>query len=88
LTGSYNDLITEEGLVDAARTGAPCRITADQRCKIEALACQKPEEHDRPITNWTTREIAAEIIQQGDRRVDFTSPCGAAFKKKSINNHT
>lgn len=59
------DLSAEERLSDAPRPGAPCRITADQRCQIEALACQPPEEHQRPITHWSSREIAEEIIQQG-----------------------
>lgn len=64
-TITYDDLSAEERLEDIARSGAPSRITPEQRCKIEALACQKPEEHQRPITNWTAREIAAEIIRQG-----------------------
>ena len=55
------DLSIEERLQDAPRSGAPARITADQRCQIEALACEKPEKSGRPITNWTAREIADEI---------------------------
>lgn len=62
---SLEELSAEERLEDAPRPGAPCRITADQRCKIEKLACQKPEEHERAITHWTAREIADEIIRQG-----------------------
>jgi putative transposase len=70
------ELSAEERLEDAPRPGAPCRITADQRCKIEALACQEPEEHGRPITHWTAREIADEIIQQGI--IEHISPRHAA----------
>ena len=55
------DLSIEDRLQDAPRPGAPARITADQRCQIEALACEKPEKAGRPITNWTAREIADEI---------------------------
>ena len=36
---SLNDLSIEERLQDAPRPGAPARITADQRCQIEALFC-------------------------------------------------
>ncbi|HLA88541.1 MAG TPA: helix-turn-helix domain-containing protein [Anaerolineales bacterium] len=58
---SLDDLSLEERLQDAPRPGAPTRITADQRCRIEALACEKPEGSDRPITHWTAREIADEL---------------------------
>jgi transposase len=47
------DLSVEERLEDFPRPGAPSRITADQRCKIEALACEQPEHSDRPISHWT-----------------------------------
>lgn len=58
---SLKDLSIEERLQDAPRPGAPAQITADQRCRIEALACEKPEKHGRPITSWTAREIADEL---------------------------
>ena len=73
---SLDDLSIEERLQDLARPGAPRRITADQRCRIEALACEKPEESGRPITHWTAREIADEII--GRNIVDQISPRHAA----------
>jgi len=56
------ELSVEERLQDVPRPGAPSRITADQRCQIEALACEKPEKSGRPITHWSAREIADEII--------------------------
>ena len=61
---SLDDLSIEERLQDAPRPGAPAKITADQRCKIEALACEKPEKSERPITQWSAREIADEIIKR------------------------
>ena len=59
------DLSVEERLEDLPRPGAPARITADQRCRIEQLACEQPEASGRPITHWTNREIADEIMNQG-----------------------
>lgn len=59
------ELSVQERLEDDARSGKPARITTDQRCQIEKLACEKPEETGRPITHWTNREIADEIIKQG-----------------------
>jgi putative transposase len=73
---SLNDLSVEERLQDLPRPGAPPRITADQVCQITALACEKPEEAGRPISHWTAREIADEIIQR--KIVDHISPRHAA----------
>lgn len=58
------DLSAEERLQDMPRSGSPPRITADQRCKIEALACEVPENSGRPISQWTAREIADEVIKR------------------------
>jgi putative transposase len=63
-TISYDDLSIEDRLQDGPRPGAPSRITADQRCKIEAMACEKPEKLGRPISQWTAREIADEMMER------------------------
>ena len=59
------DLDIEERLEDLPRPGAPARITPDQVCQIQQVACEKPEESGRPITHWTNREIADEMIKRG-----------------------
>lgn len=59
-----DELSVEDRLQDVPRPGAPSRITADQRCQIEALACEKPEKSGRPITHWSAREIADEIVSR------------------------
>lgn len=61
---SLADLSAEDRLEDMPRPGSPPKITADQRCKIEALACETPEKSDRPISQWTAREIADEVIER------------------------
>ncbi len=60
-----SELSVAERLEDLPRPGAPARITAVQRCQIEALPCEKPEGSDRPISHWTGREIADEIMKRG-----------------------
>ena len=62
---SLEDLSVEERLEDLPRPGAPARLTADQLCQIEQMACEKPEEGGRPISHWTGREIADEIVKRG-----------------------
>ncbi len=59
------ELSVEERLADAPRPGAPARITADQMCRIVALACEAPAESGRPISQWTGREVAAEVMKRG-----------------------
>ena len=73
---SLDDLSLEERLQDAPRPGAPAQITAEQRCRIEALACEKPEALDRPITHWSAREIAEEVMKR--KIVESISPRHAA----------
>jgi putative transposase len=60
-----SEMDAEERLQDLPRPGAPARITADQRCQIEVLACEQPEKSGRPISHWTGREIADELIKRG-----------------------
>ncbi len=73
---SLEDLSVQERLSDAPRPGAPARITPQQVCKVLELACEAPERSGRPISQWTAREIADEIIKRGI--VDTISPRHAA----------
>jgi putative transposase len=73
---SLGDLSIEDRLQDAPRPGAPAKITADQRCRIEALACERPENAERPITQWSAREIADELMKR--QIVEEISPRHAA----------
>jgi len=59
------DRSVEERLTDAPRSGCPARITPEQVCRIVALACEAPCIAGRPISQWTGREIAAEIVSRG-----------------------
>jgi transposase len=61
----WDDLNAEERLDDLPRPGAPARFSADQLCQIEQLACEAPEKAGRPISQWTGREIAAELMARG-----------------------
>lgn len=62
---ALEDLSIEERLEDLPRPGAPARITPDQICQIQQMACEKPEESGRPITHWTNREVADEVMKRG-----------------------
>jgi len=59
------ELSVEERLHDLPRAGKPSALTADQLCQITALACEKPEQSERPISHWSGREMADEIMKRG-----------------------
>lgn len=84
---SLEDVSVAERLADAPRPGHPARITAEQVCHIVALACEAPSGTGRPISQWTSREIAEEIRARGI--VEQISPRHAArLLKKTICNRT
>jgi putative transposase len=76
------ELSVKERLEDLPRPGAPARITADQRCQIEALACEKPEEAERPISHWTGREIADELMKRGIVKQISARHAGRLLKRR------
>ena len=81
------EVSVEARLDDLPRPGAPSRLTADQVCQIEQLACQEPVQAGRPISQWTGREIADELMKRGI--VDTISARHAArLLKKGVSNRT
>jgi putative transposase len=80
------DLHVAERLADAPRSGTPARIRPEQVCQIVALACEAPAGSERPISQWTGREIAEEAIKRGI--VDRISPTHAARLLKSRRSQT
>ena len=74
-----------ERLQDAPRPGTPPKFTAQQRCQIAALACEAPLKAERPISQWTGREIAEELVKRGI--VEKISPRHASYllKKGACN---
>jgi len=84
---AWDDLSAEERLDDLPRPGAPPRLTANQLCRIEQMACEAPEQAGRPISQWTGREIADELVKRGI--VDRISARHAArLLKKGASSRT
>ena len=75
----------EARLEDKPRSGRPATITAEQWCKIMALACEKPELHGVPITHWSHSTLTAEIIKQGIVERISTTHVGNFLKKSNCN---
>jgi putative transposase len=54
-----------ERLEDAERSGAPATFTMEQVLRLFALACQPPSNYQRPMSHWSARELADELVKQG-----------------------
>jgi putative transposase len=52
-------------LADAPRSGAPATFTPEQVCALVAMTCEKPSDSERPISQWSQREIADEAMRRG-----------------------
>lgn len=82
---SLEDLGVDERLADLPRAGRPSQITAEQICQVVALACEQPAE--RPISHWTGREMAEEVMARGI--IEQISPRHATrLLKKEISSRT
>jgi putative transposase len=77
------DLSVQERLSDVPRPGRRSQISAEQMCQVVAMACEQPK--DRPISQWTGREIADEVMRRGI--IPQISPRHAArLLKKGISS--
>lgn len=54
----------EDVLSDAPRAGCRGKITGEQAAQILATACESPELSGRPVSDWTARELADEVVRR------------------------
>lgn len=52
-------------LGDAPRPGTPATFTTEQVVQIVATACESPPSFGRPVSHWTTKELASEVVKRG-----------------------
>lgn len=74
-------------LADRARSGTPGRFTAEQMCQIIALACEPPYTYGRPVTHWTNRELADELLIQGIVTSISARTVGRLLKEADLKPH-
>ena len=51
-----------EVLSDQPRPGRRGTFTAEQIARIIAVACEPPADSGRPVSHWTAREVAEEVV--------------------------
>ncbi len=66
------DVSVRERLLDAPRPGKPTQFTTEQVLQLFSIACESPEKYGRPISHWTSRELAEELVRQ--KIVESISP--------------
>lgn len=53
------------GLVDRPRSGRPRRFGSEVVAGIKALACEPPEQHQAPLSRWSSAELAGQAVREG-----------------------
>ena len=76
-----NNKPVRERLQDLPRPGSPDTFTPEHLCQMIALSCEKPEDYGRPITHWTHKELADEVIKQGIVETISSNHLGRILKK-------
>lgn len=52
-------------LNDEPRPGGPSRFSVEQIVQIVAVACEPTACSNRPVSHWTPRELASEVVKRG-----------------------
>ncbi len=84
---SGGELSVEERLRDAARPGTPGKFTMEQLTEIYAMACEPPEKYGRPISHWTSAELADELANQGVVKSISRRHVGRLLEEAQIKPH-
>ncbi|WP_036029807.1 helix-turn-helix domain-containing protein, partial [Leptolyngbya sp. PCC 6406] len=76
-----------ERLRDAPRPGAPATFSLEQITQLHALACALPEQYGRPISHWSPRELADEMVKQGIVEQISTRHVGRLLAEAELKPH-
>jgi len=57
--------VLEQIFADSPRSGRPDRLSAAEKLRLQALACQSPEEFGLPFSVWTHEELSAQAKRIG-----------------------
>jgi transposase len=72
-------------LADKPRPGSPGIFTAEQICRLLAVACETPPEH---ISHWTQPELARTVISRGIVDTISVSSVGRFLKSGGFETAT
>ncbi len=86
-TANIENASIKQRLSDLERPGKPVIFTPEEKCKIISIACEKPEVYGRPITHWTNKELAEEVVKQGIVDSISVTHIGYILRKNSVKPH-
>lgn len=52
-------------LSDKPRSGCPSRLTEEELIRLQALACESPEDHGLPFSVWTHKTLSEQAKKHG-----------------------
>ena len=62
---ALKEFITEVVLADDPYNGERGKYTPEQITQLYALSCEPPQDSGRPISHWSCRELAEEMVKRG-----------------------
>jgi putative transposase len=65
IRAKMNERLIQSWLSNETGRGRKAQITAEQRAKIIALACEPPSNSGYPHTQWSVRLLTQEVIKRG-----------------------
>ncbi len=57
--------VIEQVLADDRRSGTPAKFSAEEIVQIVAVACEVPQASGYPVSHWTAKEVAQEVVKRG-----------------------
>lgn len=87
LAGQSSGVELIERLQDEERSGAPATFEPEQMLHLFKLACDAPEDYGRPISQWTNRELADELIKQGLVKTISSRHVGRLLAEADLKPH-
>jgi putative transposase len=75
-----------ERLGDLPRSGAPAVFMPEQICAVVSMTCEKPSDSERPISQWSQREIADEAVRRGIVKKISQRSVGRFLKKRPTSS--
>ena len=84
---SAREVAVDSRLKDAPRPGSPGRFSMEQITQLYAIACCPPEQYDRPLSHWTARELALELVEQSIVESISERHVGRLLKEADLKPH-
>jgi hypothetical protein len=79
---AWEELSVAERRSAVPRPGRPSESTAEHTCHLVAMACEQP--NDRPISHWTGRARADDVMRRGMVPRISARVCGWCMKTRHL----